>query len=146
MTLPDVTVIAVFEDIEDEATKQAIYSAEQSEYDGDKHLILMCTMYAEGQTDFSMFVFAAIQADTEYVAMISPGDNWEPGELDNWIRTGQFPEALMHLQPRTPGMLSALQASPTTSVPLVWKREQLLEEHGQFWLEVLRKAEEGKLN
>lgn len=138
MTLPDVTVIAVFEDIEDEATKQAIYSAEQSEYDGDKHLILMCTMYAEGQTDFSMFIFAAIQAETEYVAMISPGDNWEPGELDNWIRTGQFPEALVRLDPQ--GHLGE------TTVPLVWKREQLLEEHGQFWLDVLAKAEEGKLN
>lgn len=146
MTLPDVTVIAVFEDIEDEDTKRAIYSAEQSAYDGEKHLILMCTMYAEGQTDFSMFVFAAIQAETEYVALIVPGDEWEPDELAQWVSTGQFPEALMHITPREPGMLSALQAGPTTSVPLVWKRDELLEQHGAFWLDVLARAEEGKLN
>lgn len=144
-TLPDVTVIAVFKDIEDEDTKRAIYSAEQSAYDGDKHLILMCTMYAEGQTDFSMFIFAAIQAESEYVALLLPGDDWEPHELEMWVKSGDYPEALMHVGQVQPDKFGALHG-PTTSVPLVWKREELLEQHGEFWLSVLERAEKGELN
>lgn len=137
MTLPDVTVIAVFKDIEDEDTKKAIYSAEQSVYDGDKHLILMCTMYAEGQTDFSMFVFAAIQAETEYVALLLPGYEWDPSELQQWMTTGDAPTQFMPL---------SYGSEDHHSMPIVWSREKLIEEHGQFWLDVLSKAEEGKLN
>lgn len=137
MPLPEVTVIAVFKDIEDEATKQAIYSAEQSVYHGEKHLILMCTMYAEGQTDFSMFVFAAIQAETEYVALMLPGDNWETNELENWMLSGESAE---HFLPMTYG------SEEQFAQPIVWNRDKLLEEHGAFWLDVLSRAEQGELN